>query len=375
MQDFFEVIPQAQGYIIKINGQWDFSTSQDILRSFHDSITACHSQEILLDFSQAIHLDFNATSFILLSLQELNIPYKIQNAKPSIQAHILTFHTYGSASSPKNPSKQASLSLHSLLWEAKARFYSFGKDAGEFLNFSGLLLFHFYRTILNPRQFRWKSFLYHINESGFRALPVALLTAFIVSLAVSLQGAIELESMGAPLLSVDTTAKLALREMGPFILALVIAGRSSSSYTAQLGVMNITDEISAMRVMDFSIMEFLVLPRFLALVMIMPFMVFLADAVSIFAGMIAIKATLGLSFFQYVERFYETVDWIHFFLGIIKAPFFGAAIAMVGCFRGLQVRGDTEQVGKSTTTSVVNALLWCIIIDAIFSIIFARLDL
>ena len=204
---------------------------------------------------------------------------------------------------------------------------------------------------------------------------MALLTAFIVGGAISLQGAIQLQSMGAPLLSIDTTAKLSLREMGPFILALVIAGRSSSSYTAQIGVMNITDEINAMRVMNFSLMEFLVLPRFLALVVVMPLMVFLADAASIFAGMLAIKAQLGISFLQYAERFYESVGWSHFILGIIKAPFFGAAIAMVGCFRGLQVYGDTEQIGKATTTSVVNTLFWCIFINAVFSIIFTRLNL
>ncbi len=368
MQDFFEFVPQKEGCIVKIKGIWDFKVPKNILESFEKNILPY--RHVFLDFAEASRVDFNAISFILLTLQKANISYEIGHAAPGILVYILNFETLHS---PLNTPDSASIIKPVDVFSKYLK--GFCNDVIDFFNFSGLLLYYLYLTCLNPSRFRWRSFIYHINESGFRALPVALLTAFIVGGAISLQGAIQLQSMGAPLLSIDTTAKLSLREMGPFILALVIAGRSSSSYTAQIGVMNITDEINAMRVMNFSLMEFLVLPRFLALVVVMPLMVFLADAASIFAGMLAIKAQLGISFLQYAERFYESVGWSHFILGIIKAPFFGAAIAMVGCFRGLQVYGDTEQIGKATTTSVVNTLFWCIFINAVFSIIFTRLDL
>lgn len=236
------------------------------------------------------------------------------------------------------------------------------------------MLYHLYLNLRYPSRFRFKSFCHHINESGFKALPIATLTTFIVSGAIALQSAIELQSLGAPLLSVEITAKLSLREIGPFILTLIIIGRSASSYTAQIGVMNITEETNAMRVMNFNLIDFLAIPRFLALVIVMPLMVFLADAASIFGGMLAVKFQLDVNFMQYLQRFTETVGWSHFFVGLVKAPFFGAIIALVGCFRGLQAQGETELIGRATTTSVVNTLFWVIFVNAIFSIIFTRLD-
>lgn len=214
-----------------------------------------------------------------------------------------------------------------------------------------------------------------LNEAGFKALPVALLTAFIVSYAIALQGVLQLEKMGVPLMSVEIVAKLSLRELGPFILAIVIAGRSSSAFSAQLGVMNLTEENDALKTMNLSLFDYLILPRVLALIIVMPLLVFLADSVSLFAAMLAVKMQTGINFMQYLERFYEYVGINHFLVGMIKAPFFGAAIALVGCFRGLYVKGDTESIGLETTKSVVNALFWVILINAIFSVITTRLDI
>lgn len=362
-QASFEIILQEGKSIVFIKGDWDFNLSKTFLESF--SKTMQNHQEVIVDFTHTTKLDFNATTFIFL-----NAPVaSYQNTNNGILSHIQAFQEF------YNPQNQPIQRRNNIASVFGKRIYSFFDDAKAFLDFFGLMLYHLYLSILYPKRFRFQSFCYHLNESGFKALPVSLLTAFIVGGAISLQGAIQLESMGAPLLSIDTTAKLSLREMGPFVLALVIAGRSASSYTAQIGVMNITEESNAMRVMNFNLMDFLVVPRFLALVIVMPLMVFLADAASIFAGMLAIKAHLGIGFLQYIERFYETVGWNNFLVGLIKAPFFGAAIALVGTFRGIQVYGDTEQVGKATTISVVNALFWIIFINAIFSIIFTRLDL
>ncbi|WP_233709918.1 MULTISPECIES: MlaE family lipid ABC transporter permease subunit [unclassified Helicobacter] len=363
----FEVNIQGNQVIFFIKGVWDFYTPKKILKNYENEAKKHNS--IILDFSQIKKIDLISITFLFLNAKV----EEYRNASDIVKLAIADFNKLYMPSKDANP-KQQNI-LISICGAFRNRIYSFIRDFVDFLNFFGLMLFCIYLSILEPKRFRWKSFLYHLNEAGFRALPVALLTAFIVGGAITLQGAIQLEAMGAPLLSVDMTAKLSLREMGPFVLALVLAGRSASSFTAQIGVMNITEESNAMRVMNFNLMDFLVVPRFLALVVVMPLMVFLADAASIFAGMIAIKSQLGVSFLQYAERFYETVGWNNFLVGIIKAPFFGGAIALVGCFRGLQVRGDTEQVGKFTTISVVNALFWIIFINAIFSIIFTRLDM
>ena len=253
--------------------------------------------------------------------------------------------------------------------------YDFYKSSMAFFNFMGILLHFFVLSCLKPSHLRLKSLIFHIYEQGFKALPIGLITSLIIGYAITLQGAYQLDSMGVPIMSVDTTAKLALREMGPFILALVIAGRSASSFTAQLGSMRLTEELSAMQAMNLNIFYFLIIPRILALVIVMPLMVFAADAIALFGGMIAIKTSINIGFEAYLERFYETVSITHFWIGVVKAPVFGAIIGIVGCFHGLECKGDTQSIGRMTTISVVNAIFWIIAANAIFSFIFTRYNL
>ncbi|WP_245945807.1 MlaE family ABC transporter permease [Helicobacter didelphidarum] len=253
--------------------------------------------------------------------------------------------------------------------------YNYYKSMIAFFNFMGMLLYFFAQSLLQPSNFHIKSLMHHIYEQGFKALPVGLVTCLIIGYAITLQGAYQLNSMGVPIMSVDTTAKLALREMGPFILSLVIAGRSASSFTAQLGSMRLTEELSAMQAMNLNIFHFLVIPRILALIVVMPLMVFAADTVALFGGMIAIKTSVNIGFETYLERFYETVSITHFWIGVVKVPVFGMIIGLVGCFHGLECKGDTQSIGRMTTRSVVNAIFWIIVANAIFSFIFTRYDL
>ncbi|GAB0172389.1 ABC transporter permease [Helicobacter trogontum] len=274
------------------------------------------------------------------------------------------------------PYKNNKLSIFSSFFNLIGKWcVNFYQTTISFFNFMGMLLHFFVLSCLKPSNFRIRSLIYHIYEQGFKALPVGLMTSLIIGYAITLQGAYQLNSMGVPIMSVDTTAKLALREMGPFILALVIAGRSASSFTAQLGSMRLTEELSAMKAMNLNIFYFLIIPRVLALIIVMPLMVFAADAVALFGGMVAIKTSINIGFETYLERFYETVSITHFWIGVVKAPVFGAIIGIVGCFRGLECKGDTQSIGKMTTMSVVNAIFWIIMANAIFSFIFTRYNL
>lgn len=253
--------------------------------------------------------------------------------------------------------------------------YEFYESALISVNFLGLLAYYLFEGILHPSKIKFNAIAHQIYEHGFKALPIALLAALIVGYAITLQGAIQLNKLGAPLMSIDATAKLSLREMGPFILALLIAGRSASSFSAQIGAMRLSEELSAMQSMNLNFFHYLVIPRVLALVIVMPLVVFATDAMSLFGGMLALKGYLGIGFTQYIDRFYETVPLSNFWVGIIKAPFFAAIIAIVGCMRGLTCYGDTQSIGKSTTVSLVNAMFWIILANAIFSFIFTRLNI
>lgn len=357
MNDFvFEPLDNKTAKII-LQGDFSYSLSKSQIKNFQ-SITN-NFEKIIFDFDKIKSIDFVALSFFLLNVKS----FQIINANEKVALLVKTF---------KNLHEKDLSKSEEALREKKNYSKKFFEDVLDFLNFLGLTLYHIYLTVKSPKNFRFRSFLYHLNENGFQALPVALLTTFIVSYAITLQGAIQLAKLGAPLLSVDTTAKLSLREIGPFILALVIAGRSSSSFASQLSSMKITEEIAAMKSMDFNIYHFLVIPRVLTLIIAMPLLVFLSDIVSLFAGMVAIKMELGISFGQYLDRFYEAVGFNHFLVGVVKAPFFGAAIALVGTYRGLINVQENRAISHNVIKSVINALFWIIAINAIASIVFTR---
>jgi phospholipid/cholesterol/gamma-HCH transport system permease protein len=248
-------------------------------------------------------------------------------------------------------------------------------DIRDFLSFIGHLFLSFLSVLRHPHRLRSKEIIYHIHHSGFNALIIIALTAFLVGMVISYQGSVQLAKFGADMFIVDTVAISLTRELAPMITAIVIAGRSGSAYTAEIGAMKITEEISAMRTMGFDPYAFLVLPRVIALIIALPLLIFVADIVGIFGGMVASNLQLGISMSQFIERLYEVLEVKHYILGLIKAPFFAFIIATVGCFRGFQVSNNTESIGHQTTASVVNAIFLVIACDALFSIIYTELGL
>jgi phospholipid/cholesterol/gamma-HCH transport system permease protein len=259
------------------------------------------------------------------------------------------------------------------------------KDLKDFVTFLGHLFSAFFHTLMHPGDIRFKEMIYHIHKSGFNALIIIGLSAFLVGLVIAYQSGVQLAKFGADLFIVDTVAISITREMGPMITAIVIAGRSGSAYTAEIGAMKITEEIAAMRTMGFDPYYFLVLPRIFALMIALPLLIFFADIMGIFGGMVASSMQLNISMGQFIERLNEVLEVKHYILGMIKGPVFAFLIAAVpvfafliaavGCYRGLQVSDNTESIGLHTTASVVNSIFLVIAFDAIFSVIYTELDL
>jgi len=249
------------------------------------------------------------------------------------------------------------------------------KDLKDFVTFLGHLFSAFFHTLIHPGDMRLKEMVYHIHRSGFNALLIIGLSAFLVGLVIAYQSGVQLAKFGADLFIVDTVAISITRELGPMITAIVIAGRSGSSYTAEIGAMKITEEIAAMRTMGFDPYYFLVLPRIFALMIALPLLIFFADIMGIIGGMVASNMQLNISMGQFIERLNEVLEVKHYILGMIKGPVFAFLIAAVGCYRGLQVSENTESIGLHTTASVVNSIFLVIAFDALFSVIYTELDL
>ncbi|KNE07141.1 ABC transporter permease [Helicobacter pylori] len=372
-QKFLEMRKDGANSVLILRGDWDFKTSVFRLDELKKNLLD-HQGPLKMDFSGCQKVDFVFGMFLFDLVKERSLNIELCNVSENNACALKVVKDWLEKEEDLE-SEKAGKKYELLITKlGKSIVETYNTFLNAF-NFCGMILFYFIKSVFNPKRFCITPLLYHINESGFKVLPVSILTVFIVGFAVALQGVLQLQDLGAPLMSVEMTAKLALREIGPFILTLVVAGRSASSFTAQIGVMKITEELDAMKTMGFNPFEFLVLPRVLALVIVLPLLVFIADAFAILGGMFAIKYQLDLGFSSYIDRLHDTVGWNHFLVGIVKAPFWGFAIAMVGCMRGFEVKGDTESIGRLTTISVVNALFWIIFLDAVFSIIFSKLNI
>lgn len=225
------------------------------------------------------------------------------------------------------------------------------------------------------RNIRYKEIIFEIHESAIRALGVVGLITFLIGVVIAYQSSIQLKLYGANIFIVDMLGIGIFRELSPLLVAVVVAGRSGSAYAAQIGVMKITEELDAMRTMGFDPYAYLVLPRIIALTIMMPVLIFFADMMGVLGGMLVSKIELGISPEFFLERFSNVIDIRHFWVGIVKGPFFALLIASIGIYRGMQVQNDTQSIGFNTTKSVVESIFAVIICDAIFSIIFTNLDI
>lgn len=245
----------------------------------------------------------------------------------------------------------------------------------SFLAFMGELFSNKFQYIIYFKNIRFKEIAFEINESGIKAFGIVALTSFLIGLVVAYQSAFQLKIYGANIFIVDMLGISVLRELAPIITAIVIAGRSGSAFTAQIGAMKITEELDAMRTMGFDPYKFLVLPRIAALMITLPILIFVADIMAIIGGMFVANLDLGITTDLFLDRFQEVVAVKHLFIGLVKGPFFAFLIATIGIYRGLMVKNDTQSIGFNTTKSVVESIFAVIICDAIFSIAFTNLGI
>lgn len=231
------------------------------------------------------------------------------------------------------------------------------------------------RVVINPRRFRWISLLVHIEQTGINALPIVGLISFLVGVVLAYQGADQLRQFNAQFLTVNMVGISVLREMGILLTAIVVAGRSGSAFTAQIGTMQVSEEVDALRTMGLDPMEVLVLPRVAALIITLPILTFFADITGLLGGGLMYVLLVDQTFGQYVGRLNDVVGPKEFWVGMVKAPVFAILIALVGCFEGLRVTGSAESVGMMTTRAVVEGIFLVIIFDALFSILFSILSI
>jgi phospholipid/cholesterol/gamma-HCH transport system permease protein len=250
-----------------------------------------------------------------------------------------------------------------------------GRDLLGFANMFGAIGVAAVRVLTRPRDFRFTSAVHQLDRVCWQAVPIILLITFLIGGIIAQQGIFHFRKFGAELYAVDLVGILILREIGVLIVAIMVAGRSGSSYTAELGSMMMREEIDALRTMGFDPVEVLILPRVLVLIVALPALTFIGCMAALYGGGLVAFLYGGMSPEIYISRLEEAISLTHFKVGMIKAPFMGLVIGVVACTEGLLVKGSAESLGLQTTASVVKSIFLVIVLDGLFAIFFASIGM
>jgi phospholipid/cholesterol/gamma-HCH transport system permease protein len=247
------------------------------------------------------------------------------------------------------------------------------RDTLQLLGFIGLILQTFVTTMFRPRRWRTTSVIAHIEQIGLDAAPIVALLTFMVGAVVAFLGATVLKAFGATIFTVDLIGFSFLREFAVLLTAILLAGRTASAFTAQIGSMKANEELDALRTLGLSPTEMLVLPRVLALLISLPILTFLAMICGIVGGGVVCALSLGISPAMFLSLMQADIGVQHFLVGIVKAPIFAFFIAAIGCLEGFKVEGSAESVGAHTTSSVVQSIFVVIVLDALAAMFFMEI--
>lgn len=247
-------------------------------------------------------------------------------------------------------------------------------DMVGLLSMLGLVLANIAATLVHPRRWRFSAFVNQLDKSAFRAVPIIILIQFVIGGIIAQQSAYQLRLFGAEVFAIDLVAILVLREIGVLITAIMVAGRTGSAFTAEIGAMRMREEVDAMRVIGLDPVDVLVVPRVLGLIVALPLLTVIADASALAGGMVLLWAYSGVEPMVFIDRMHSVILLETVLVGLIKAPFMAMAIGCIACMEGFRVTGSTESLGQRVTAAVVKSIFAVIVMDGIFAIFFAAID-
>ncbi|HEY4924246.1 MAG TPA: ABC transporter permease [Roseiarcus sp.] len=300
-------------------------------------------------------------------LADAGIQVDYARAQPEYRI-LLKEARYRSFEAPNRPHVAPLIVLLSDIGES---VYSAGLDLVQGLSFLGQLVTTILWLSIRPSRWRVTSTVFHLEAFGFRSVPIIVLINFLVGAIVAQQGIFQLQRFGATPYAVNLIGILVLRELGVLLTSIMIAGRSGSAITAEIGSMKMREEIDALKVMALDPIEVLIVPRVFALLLALPILTFLADLAALLGGLCVSWAYGGISPEVFLERLQSSIDFSIFMIGITKAPFMALAIALIASVEGFAVQGSAESLGRHVTNSVVKAIFMVIVVDGLFAMFFA----
>ncbi len=351
-------------------GRWNLANAVR-LQAELDNVIATSGSQARLDAGKIDGIDTAGAWLIYRTLRRLKaegVVVEVQNASATV-SEMLDQMAANDVPHPPPPAQPNA--LVEMVRHVGETTYEIGLEIVDGLAFFGLVVQTLAGTIRHPSRLRLTPLVYHMEQVGLNALPIVGLISFLIGVVLAYQGATQLQKFGAEVFVVDLIGVSVLREIGILLTAIVVAGRSGSAFTAQIGSMKVNEEVDAMRTLGLDPIQVLVLPRVLALVLMLPLLAFFSDMMGLLGGGLMAWSVLDVSPGMFIERLNGTIGMWTFWVGIIKAPVFGLIIALTGCYEGLQVSNSAESVGQRTTRSVVESIFLVMIVDAVFSIFFA----
>jgi phospholipid/cholesterol/gamma-HCH transport system permease protein len=358
---------------VRFAGSW----TVDAARALEERVEALIAEargaaRAIFDLGEVERLDTSGAFLIDRTRQNLNdsgVATQLQRVRPEFQI-LLTEARYRTF--PELPQQKKNLGFE-IAADIGESLVTTGRDLFNATSFLGEVVTTLGRTLLHPARFRFTSIVFHFENFAFRSLPIIALINFLVGGIVAQRGIYLLQRFGAPTYAIDLVGMLTLRELGVLLTSIMIAGRSGSAITAEIGAMKMREEIDALHVMGLQPIEVLVVPRLLALVLALPALTIVANCAALFGGMLVAWGYGGITPENFITHLQNAVDTSDFWVGIIKAPFMGLVIALIAATEGFNVAGSAESLGRQVTASVVKSIFMVIVVDGFFSIFFSSI--
>ncbi|MFI8373610.1 ABC transporter permease [Pseudomonas helleri] len=359
---------------LRLSGDWTLAHYTD-LKQQTEQLAGQYDAQTAIDLDDVSSIDTAGASLMveLLGAERVSQLTETAHKLPAADRALLQT-VYSSMRDFCVPVKTVQQNvITQLLCRIGSAVYKLWQDTLQLLGFIGLILQTLARNLFRPSQWRITPVVAHIEQIGLNAAPIVMLLTFMVGAVVAFLGATVLANFGAGIFTVDLVAFSFLREFGVLLTAILLAGRTASAFTAQIGSMKANEEIDAIRTLGLDPMDLLVLPRVLALLIALPLLTFLAMMAGIIGGAVVCVVSLGISPDMFISMLHSDISVKNFLVGMVKAPFFAFLIAAVGCLEGFKVSGSAESVGEHTTSSVVQSIFIVIVLDAVAALFFMEM--
>lgn len=374
----FEMTREEDAIVLHARGDWLVATAAEIDRALRRLEGVRAGERLRLDLGGIERLDTVGAWLVQRTARTLasrGVANSVENVPPAF-APLFAQVAKGEQPAPlARARRDLPAVIEAGLLYVGERTIEAGAAARDLMGFFGLIIVTWLRVLRRPGRMRWVALIAQMERTGVGALPIVGLLSFLIGVVLTFQGADQLRRFGAEIFAVNLLGIGILRELGVLLTAVIVAGRSGSAFTAELGAMQVNEEIDALRTLGLDPVEVLVLPRLFGLILVMPLLTLYSDLMALVGGALMSWLELGITLPIFVRQLHGAIGEWTFWVGVLKAPFFAGTIALVGCHAGFRVSRSAESVGRLTTLSVVRSIFLVIVIDAAFSILFARLHI